>query len=332
MAFIDELKIFARAGRGGDGVVRFRHEKHREFGGPSGGDGGRGGSVYVLAVRNVHLLSQYQGRKEFVAGNGVDGKSSSLHGSDGKDLEILLPVGSLITNLKTSTTLSINKEGERLLLLKGGTGGRGNESFKSSINITPRECTPGRDGEEASFFIEVELIADIGLIGLPNAGKTSLLNVLTSARGKVGDYPFTTLEPNLGEYHGYIISDIPGLIEGAASGKGLGHKFLRHIKRTRVLVHLISLENKNIVKAYQTVREELKQYNPELLAKLEIVVLTKTDLVDDSAYINKQIAKMEKVTDEVLAVSLYDDDSLVALNDALLKGARFREVNWQKGS
>ena len=152
-------------------------------------------------------------------------------------------------------------------------------------------------------MIGVEHSADIGLRGLTNAGKNSRLNVLTSARGKVGDYPFTTLEPNLGEYHGYIISDIPGLIEGAASGKGLGHKFLRHIKRTRVLVHLISLENKNIVKAYQTVREELKQYEPELLAKLEIIVLTKTELVGDSAYINKQIAKMEKVTDAVLAFS-----------------------------
>lgn len=189
MAFIDELKIYAKAGRGGDGVVRFRHEKHREFGGPSGGDGGRGGSVYGLAVRDVHLLSRYQGRKEFIADKGGDGGSSSLHGRDGKDLEILLPVGTLITNLKTNTTLSLNEEGDRVLLLKGGSGGRGNESFKSSTNTTPKESTPGKDGEESNFFLEVELIADIGFIGLPNAGKTSLLNMITRARGKVGDYP-----------------------------------------------------------------------------------------------------------------------------------------------
>ena len=320
MAFIDELKIYAKAGKGGDGVVRFRHEKNREFGGPSGGDGGRGGNVYALAERNVHLLSQYQGKKEFSASRGEDGKSSSLHGSNGKDLDIPLPVGSLVINLGTNTTISLNYDGERVLLLSGGSGGRGNESFKSSINTTPRESTPGRDGEESDFFIEVELIADIGLIGLPNAGKTSLLNVLTSAKGKVGDYPFTTLEPNLGEFHGYIISDIPGLIEGAASGKGLGHKFLRHIKRTRILVHLISLENSNIKKAYQTVREELRQYDPELTAKPEIVVLTKTDIVDDPLHLEKEVAKIKKVADVVLTLSLYDEDSLKALGDVLLKG------------
>ena len=331
MAFIDEIKIYAKAGRGGNGVVRFRHEKNREFAGPSGGDGGRGGSIYALAERNVHLLAQYRGRKKFVAKRGEDGKSNSLYGRGGKDLDILLPVGSLITNLKTNTTLSLNKEGERVLLLKGGAGGRGNESFKSSINTTPKESTSGRDGEEAFFFIEVELIADIGFIGLPNAGKTSLLNKFTHASGKVGDYPFTTLEPNLGEYHGYIISDIPGLIAGAASGKGLGHKFLRHIKRTKILVHLISLENEDPKKAYQIVREELKQYNQELLIKPEIVVLTKADLVDDPAYLLEQVADMKKIADVVLAVSIYDDKLLGALNDAMLEKVRFKGDLLQTG-
>jgi len=319
MAFIDELKIFAKAGNGGDGVVRWRHEKGKEYGGPSGGNGGRGGSVYAVAERNVHLLFKYRANKEFIAENGEDGKKNSLHGLNGKDLEIALPIGSIITNLKTNQKILLKKDGGRELLLTGGVGGRGNESFKSSINRSPKESTPGKDGEAADFFIEVELIADIGLIGFPNAGKTSLLNMLTHAKGKTGDYPFTTIEPNLGELLGYIISDIPGLIEGAASGKGLGHKFLRHVKRTKILVHLISLENDDPVKAYKTVRKELDQYNPELSQKKEMVVLTKTDIIDDPSYIKKAVEKMKKNTETVFTLSLYDDETIKTFRDALLK-------------
>jgi len=319
MAFIDELKISARAGRGGDGVVLWRHEKSKEFGGPSGGDGGRGGDVYVLAVKNVHLLSKYRTKKEFVADDGGNGKKDSLHGNDGKDLEIILPVGSIITNLETGKKISLQEDGEKILLLSGGSGGRGNESFKSSTNRNPKEATPGKDGEKAEFFVEVELIADIGLIGFPNAGKTSLLNMLTRAKGKTGDYPFTTLEPNLGEFYGYIISDIPGLIEGAADGKGLGHKFLRHVNRTKVLVHLVSLENDNPVKVYKTVRKEIEKYSSELAQKKEIVVLTKTDVVDNPKYIEKVVKKMEKETDTVLTASLYDDEAVKMLQRVFLE-------------
>jgi GTP-binding protein len=269
----------------------------------------------------VHLLSKYRTKKKFLADNGEDGKKKSLHGEDGKDLEIAFPVGSIITNLKTNKKTSLGKDGERFLLLSGGNGGRGNESFKSSANQTPKEFTRGKDGEEGEFFVEVELIADIGLIGFPNAGKTSLLNAFTSAKGKIGDYPFTTLEPNLGELYGYIISDIPGLIEGASSGKGLGHKFLRHVRRTKILVHLVSLGNEDPLEAYKTIRKELQEYDAELSNKKEIVVLTKTDLLDSPAGIEKIMQKMkkDKNVNTIFAVSIYDDESIKKLQDMILK-------------
>jgi len=319
MAFVDELKIYVKAGKGGDGVVCWCHERGKEFSGPSGGNGGQGGSVYAHAVRNVHLLSKYRSKKEFLAKGGGNGKKNNLFGEKGEDLVITFPVGSIITNLKTNKKIALQKDGEKILMLKGGSGGRGNESFKSSTNRSPKEFTLGTEGEDAEFFIEVELIADVGLIGFPNSGKTSLLNELTHAKGEIGDYPFTTREPNLGEFFGYIISDIPGLIEGAASGKGLGHKFLRHVRRTKMLVHLISLENDNLIKAYETIRKELDQYDPELSLKKEIVVLTKTDLVDDPEYIKKVVEKMKKYAKAVFAISLYDDETIKAFQDVLLR-------------
>lgn len=322
MAFIDEIKIYAKAGKGGDGVVRWRHEKYREFGGPSGGDGGRGGDVYARAVRDVHLLSKYRTKKEFVAENAENGMKNNLHGADGKDLDIELPIGSIITNLSNQNKISLNTEGERIRILKGGNGGYGNEHFKSSTNTQPKEFTEGKEGEEAEFYIEVELIADIGLIGLPNAGKTSLLNSLTRAKGKIGEYPFTTLEPNLGEYFGYIISDIPGLIEGAASGKGLGHKFLRHIRRTKILVHLISLENEDLIKTYKIVRKELKEFDKELLNKKEIVVLTKTDLFNNDGSIERLKESIKKEIDTVYSVSILDDESIKFFGDQLLRNLK----------
>lgn len=322
MAFIDELKISVKAGDGGDGVVLWRHEKGNEYAGPSGGNGGRGGHVYAVAVRNVHLLYKYRTKKKFIAEDGGNGKKNSLRGTDGEDLVIEFPIGSIITNLDTGEKISLKEEGEKVLLLSAGFGGRGNESFKSSTNRSPKESTPGKEGEKAEFFVEVELIADIGLIGFPNAGKTSLLNMITSAKGKIGDYPFTTLEPNLGELQGYIISDIPGLIEGAAEGKGLGHKFLRHVRRTKMLVHLVSLENDDPMETYKAVRKELEQYDPELVQKKEIVLLTKTDLIDDAEYIEKIIKKLEKNTETVLAISLYDDDVVKTLQHLLLSKAQ----------
>jgi len=318
MAFIDEIEIRMKAGDGGDGVARWLHTKEKDLGGPCGGNGGRGGNVYAKALRDVHLLSRYRTKKELAAQDGGDGRTKGLFGSNGKDLEVLLPVGSIITNKKTGERFSLNEDGERILLLTGGVGGRGNKSFQSSKNRSPEKATPGKPGEAATFFVEVELIAHIGLIGLPNAGKTSILNELTAAHGKIGDYPFTTLEPNLGELHGYIIADIPGLVEGAAEGKGLGHKFLRHIKRTNMLVHVISLESDDLLKAYETIRKEIKQYDATLFAKKEIIVLTKTDLRNDSS-VQEAKETFKNITSNVYAVSLYKDDDMKLLGELLLK-------------
>lgn len=325
MAFTDELTIHITAGKGGDGVVRWLHEKGKDLAGPAGGNGGRGADVYAVARRDTHLLARYKAEKEFFGANGGDGGSKSKHGANGADYNIEFPIGSIITNLRTGEKFYLelggeprSGRGERVLLLKGGEGGRGNESYKSSINRSPRQTTKGKPGEEANFYIEVELIADIGLIGLPNAGKTSLLNELTASHGKVGAYPFTTLEPALGDMHGYIIADIPGLIEGAAEGKGLGHKFLRHIRRTKVLAHLISLENEDVVLAYKTIRAELERFDKTLLEKPEIIILTKTDLITDQKKLKSFITKIKKLNPKVFTVTVYDNDLIKTLQDALV--------------
>jgi GTP-binding protein len=326
MAFIDELKIYAEAGRGGDGVVRWRQEKFVPKGGPAGGDGGRGGDFFALAVRDVHILSKYKAKKSFEAARGVDGGKKSLHGKNGEDFILELPVGSIITNLETEEEWQLSKEGEKVLLLKGGYGGFGNEHYKSSVNTTPQESRPGQEGEHGNFKIELELFADVGFVGLPNAGKSSLLNALTNADAKVADYAFTTLDPNLGDFYGYILADIPGVIEGASEGKGLGIKFLRHIKRTKMIAHLISFENANMLKVYKEIRKELEVYDKKnnlgdegLSEKEEIIILTKTDIVEDEKIIAKKKKEFEKISKKVFILSLYDDKSVKKFQDALMK-------------
>lgn len=318
MAFLDEIIIQAKAGKGGNGVVRWRREKFIPKGGPNGGDGGRGGSVYIRAVRSFRVLDQYRSKKEFFAENGEDGDSRSFKGADGNRLTIDFPVGSTITNTATGATYELTKEGQEFKILTGGAGGFGNEHFKSSTNQTPQQATNGKPGEEAELHVTISLIADVGLIGFPNAGKSSLLNMLTNAEAKVGDYPFTTLDPNLGDLYGYIIADIPGLIEGASDGKGLGHKFLRHISKTKVLVHLISFEQANMMKAYEIVRTELEKYGNYLDQKDEIILLTKTDVVDEKT-IETALKKFQKLGKPAFAVTLFDDTSVKDFSDKLVQ-------------
>ena len=317
--FIDEIKIHAKAGRGGDGVVRWRQEKFIDRGGPNGGDGGRGGSVYAVTVQDINLLSKYKHKKEFKAEKGDDGAGGSRHGKDGEDLIIELPVGSIITNIENGASVSLDKVGQKELLLKGGMGGYGNEQFKSSINTTPTKATKGAFGEEGNFKIELQLFADVGLVGLPNAGKSSLLNSMTNAHAKIGAYQFTTLDPNLGEFHKYVIADIPGLIEGASGGKGLGIKFLKHVKRTQMLAHLVSFENENMMKVYKQIRKELEKYDKSLGDKDEIIILTKTDTIDNPKVIDKAVKEFSKLGKQVFTLSLYDDKSVKAFSDSLVK-------------
>lgn len=320
MAFIDEMKIHMKAGDGGNGVERWLRQKSKEFGGPAGGDGGKGGDVFVRAVRDIHILSKYRHQKEFYAERGGNGGSNSLHGADGADLVFDLPIGSIVKNLDSGEEVSLLKEGDKVLLLSGGRGGYGNEHFKSATNRSPKEHIPGAKGKGADFSIELQIVADIGLIGLPNAGKSSLLNTLSRAQAKTADYPFTTLEPNLGEFFGFIIADIPGLIEGASEGKGLGHKFLRHVRRTKMLAHLVSLENENPLAVYETVRKELSAYGEALANKKEIIILTKTDTVSSLRVAEAtKIMKKARPDSIIFTISILDDENMKSFKDEIVK-------------
>jgi GTP-binding protein len=322
MAFVDEIAFHAKAGHGGSGVVRWRHERSKEFSGAAGGNGGPGGDVYVRAVRDTAILARQKSYAEFTAGDGEDGANWSRQGGAGKDTYIDLPIGSIITNKKTGRVIELLEDNQVSKILHGGRGGLGNEHFKASTNVKPEQSTPGYPGEEADFTVELSLIADAGFIGLPNAGKSSLLNALTNAKAKVGNYAFTTLDPNLGSMHGYILADIPGLIEGASEGKGLGHKFLKHVKRTRVLFHLVSLEDFSDIEKmknnYTTVRKELEKYGEELSGKKETIILSKTDMCDVEN-IKKIKDVMSEFNPDILVVSVLDDSSVKKLGDEIVK-------------
>ena len=312
----DEVKIKIRAGHGGDGSVAF--EKTKMSLGPTGGRGGNGGNVYFEGVSDLTALNKYKSKREYWAEDGKRGKGDKSSGHNGKDIILTVPIGSVLHDLKTGKEFEITKPEEKILAPKGGLGGRGNFFFRSSTNTSPEEYEEGKPGQEFEFFIELRLIADIGLIGLPNAGKSSLLNELTNANVKVANYSFTTLEPNLGVLDNLIIADIPGLIEGASLGKGLGIKFLKHIRRTKVLVHCVSSESEKPAKDYKIVRKELQDFAEELAEKKEIILLTKSDLVSEKK-IAKKISVLKKINPDIFPVSIHDWDSLKNLSERLLK-------------
>jgi GTPase len=297
MKFVDEATIEVIAGKGGNGASSFRREKFIPKGGPDGGDGGRGGSVLAVADRNINTLVDYRFARKHVARNGENGRGSDQYGAGADDVSLRMPVGTVIYDADTDEQLfDLDKHGESVVLAKGGDGGLGNIHFKSSINRAPRQFTPGKEGEQRRLRLELKVLADVGLLGMPNAGKSTLISKISNARPKIADYPFTTLHPNLGVVRtspskSFVVADIPGLIEGAAEGAGLGHLFLRHLSRTRVLLHLVDLSTMNpdedridvAIAEMQAIENELRKYDAELYAKPRWLVLNKFDMVEDAA-------------------------------------------------
>lgn len=322
MGFVDEAKFFVKAGDGGNGCVSFRREKFVPRGGPNGGDGGKGGDVFLVADRNLRSLIDFRYRSHFRADNGIGGQGSDKHGRGGKDSVIRVPLGSVIKDADSGVVLADLTEPEQTFLAAaGGRGGLGNARFATSTNRAPRKATPGQPGEERWLVIELKLLADVGLIGLPNAGKSTLLSRLSAANPKIASYPFTTLEPQLGVLQfphtdPCIIADIPGLIEGAHQGVGLGHQFLRHIERTAVLLHLIdaSTESDQPLADYRVLARELAAYNRELLDRRHLLVLNKIDLIDEER-LAELIDRFAATGQELLAISAETGEGLEALKE-----------------
>lgn len=313
---IDEITITVTSGKGGRGGVAFNTIKMSL--GPTGGNGGRGGSVYFEGISDLGALSQFRYKKDIEAKNGANGKAQFSDGPDAADVVLRIPVGTVIRIIETGDVKEVLKMGERILAAKGGRGGKGNYKFRSPKNTSPREFQPGLPGEHFTLKLDLKLIADVGFIGLPNAGKSSLLNELTKAKSKVANYAFTTLEPHLGAYYDLILADIPGLIEGSSGGKGLGTKFLRHIERTKILFHLISAESEDPVKDYKIIRNELVSYKKDLEGKTEYVFLSKSDVVPPPE-IKKKIVALKKVFKNVFPLSIHDEESLEKVKKILNK-------------
>jgi len=311
---IDEVQIKVSAGHGGKGAVAF--DKNKGAIGPCGGNGGRGGSVIFEGISDLAALEHFRFQKDLDAKKGGDGRGQFVDGEDGNDLVLKLPVGTVIHNLSTGFEREIVSVGQQVIVARGGQGGKGNYKFRSAKNTSPKEFQPGLPGEEYELRLELKLIADVGFVGLPNVGKSTLLNLLTKAKAKVANYEFTTLEPNLGVYYGLILADIPGLIEGASEGKGLGIKFLRHIERTKVLFHFISANSPDLSNDYKTIRSELSAYNPLLAQKNEYLILTKTDEIADGD-IKTKLVEAKKLNKNAIGISMYDDASLEAVKKIL---------------
>ncbi|MDO5609044.1 MAG: GTPase ObgE [Capnocytophaga sp.] len=285
--FTDYVKVFIASGNGGKGSMHLHREKFVAKGGPDGGDGGRGGHVIVRGNKNLWTLIHFKFQKHFRAGHGGDGGKSRSTGADGQDVFLEVPPGTVVKDALTEEVLfEITQDGEQIVALQGGKGGLGNWHFRTATNQTPRYAQPGIGGEERELLLELKVLADVGLVGFPNAGKSTLLSVITSAKPKIGDYPFTTLKPNLGiveyrDFQSFVMADIPGIIEGAAEGKGLGHYFLRHIERNSTLLFLIAADSKDIAEEYAILLNELKEYNPELLDKNRLIAISKSDMLDE---------------------------------------------------
>ncbi len=321
--FVDYVKINAASGKGGKGSVHLHREKFITKGGPDGGDGGRGGHIILRANKGMWTLLHLKFKKHFKAEHGGHGSKSRSTGKDGDDIYIDVPLGTIVRNTETDEILfEITNEGEERILVEGGMGGRGNWHFKSSTNQTPRYAQPGVDGQESWFQLELKILADVGLVGFPNAGKSTLLSVITSAKPKIADYAFTTLKPNLGivkhrEFQTFVMADIPGIIEGAHEGKGLGHRFLRHIERNSTLLFLVPADSDDINKEYAVLLNELKQHNPELLDKERLLVISKSDLLDDE--LQAEIEQDLPAEIPHLFISAVAQKGLVELKDTLWK-------------
>ncbi|MCS7171046.1 MAG: GTPase ObgE [Aquificaceae bacterium] len=337
--FIDRVKIHVKAGDGGDGAVAFLREKYRPFGGPAGGDGGKGGDVVLLATSRKHTLYDFKFKAHFKAGRGEHGRGKNQHGKDGEDLIIEVPVGTVVVEPETGQTLcDLKEKDQKCVVARGGKGGRGNAHFATPTNQAPKYAEKGQKGEERWLILELKLIADVGLVGLPNAGKSTLLSRLTRARPKIADYPFTTLTPVLGvmevdeETH-LVLADIPGLIEGASQGKGLGHDFLRHVERTKMLLHLVDVSDSKTedpTKAFEMVNREMEAYSPELLKKPQIVVATKIDKLSDRSYLEKIRMEFQERGFNFVAISALTGDGLDRLKYLIVQILREEDEKQKK--
>jgi len=311
---VDDIKITVAAGHGGRGLVTF--SKTKKTLGPTGGNGGNGGNIFIEGVADLGALRQFRFKKDLKARDGEIGRSQLNDGTDAEDLILNIPIGTVCHNLNNGKNIEIAKVGQRELIARGGQGGKGNYLFRSATNTSPMQFQEGKPGEFFEIRLELKMIADVGFIGLPNVGKTSLLNELTNANSRVANYPFTTLEPNLGAYYDLILADIPGLIEGASTGRGLGIKFLRHIERTRTLFHFISADSNDPVQDYKTVRAELGAYNALLLEKPEYIFISKSDAVAPDV-ISKIKNQFKKIGKEAVAISIIDSQSLESVKKIL---------------
>jgi GTPase len=307
--FIDYIEIFVKAGDGGNGQVAFRREKYVPKGGPAGGDGGNGGDIVIEAHHNLHTLLDFKYKRKYLAQNGDNGGSSLKDGKSGKDLVIKVPPGTIIKDYETNKILfDLDKDRKKVIIAKGGKGGKGNSKFATPTLQTPRFAEPGKPGEERKIILELKLIADVGLVGFPNSGKSTFISVVSEAHPKIADYPFTTLEPNLGivklkDYASFVVADIPGIIEGAHSGKGLGIKFLRHIERTRTLLFMIDISSENYQRDYNVLMDELVKYSKELLHKKIIVAITKADLIEKAEIPRVKETRLENYSDPLFVIS-----------------------------